>query len=126
MHGPDAAANCGPSPFEARPSAERLRVTGTAFATFRVQFGCARNVMRAGLWPIFAGARRAEKPAAVSFCDHRRLAVAGETEIRAQAPVVGRRTVRHEPDQGGAEKAIGARQNESAPPHRPGPRRAAG
>lgn len=28
----------------------------------------ARNVMRAGLWPIFAGARRAEKPAAASFC----------------------------------------------------------
>ena len=27
----------------------------------------ARNVMRAGLWPIFAGARRGENPAAVSF-----------------------------------------------------------
>ena len=72
----------------------------------------ARNVMRAGLWPIFAGARRAENPAAVSFCQHRRLAVAGETEVRAQAPVVGHERA-PEPDQCGAEKAIsGGKVNE--------------
>jgi hypothetical protein len=29
--------------------------------------GLARNVMRAGLWPILAAARLAENPAAASF-----------------------------------------------------------
>src|SRR5262249_49914404 len=45
------------------------------------------------------------KSAARELCDHRRLAVAGEPQLRAQPPII-REQGAQEPDEGGTEKSI--------------------
>src|SRR5215831_21056548 len=48
----------GPSIARVKPAGDGMRDPHT---------GCAMNVMRAGLWPIFLGARRTENPQSASL-----------------------------------------------------------